>query len=188
MAAGAILFMVSAAAPQRALAAPLDWGFGASPRAQAIYVESRAGGQGSLRPGLPTAASSPYNDGDFVGTLVVQRLGRRVGIYEGETMANMDKGAGRFSFSGLDFGNMGLIGHNRGRTNGFFDFVRLLEYGDSLVVETSNTTRTYTVSGFHLIEETDFSLLSDFGDNRLTLVTCMEYMPGYRRVAVARRD
>ena len=132
----------------------------------------------------PNPAASIYNYGDFLGTLAVERLNRRVRVYGGATMSAMDYGAGHFSFSGLNSGNTILIGHNRGRGNGFFDFVKLLEYGDIVTLEAGGITRSYAVAMRYIVEETDFSLLTHFESNRLTLVTCLEYRGNKRRIAV----
>lgn len=125
------------------------------------------------------------SQGDFLGTLRVHRLNKVINIYEGETMSNMDKGGGRFSFSGLNQGNTAIIGHNRGRTNGFFIFVKDLREGDLLTLKAGSITRTYAVSMVYTIDETDFNPLLQFSDNRLTLVTCVENVPSLRRIAVA---
>ena len=126
-----------------------------------------------------------FDDGEHIGVLTVHRLNRVVNVFEGETMRNMDFGAGRYTFTGANFGNTALIGHNRGRTNGFFSFVRELQEGDLLTLEMNGVTRTYEVIGVFIIEETDFTPLMDFGDHRLTLVTCLEYRPQYRRIAIS---
>jgi len=126
-----------------------------------------------------------YSYGTFLGTLRVERLNRSVRIYGGASMAAMDRGAGHFSFTGLTSGNIGLIGHNRGARNGFFSFVRLLQEGDILTLDVGDTVRTFQVAMEEIVDETDFSLLQQFGDNRLTLVTCVEYVRNQRRIAVA---
>ena len=100
-------------------------------------------------------------------------------------MEAMDYGAGHFSFTGLNVGNTGLIGHNRGLRNGFFSFVRELREGDILILEAGGITRRYSVAMLYIVHESDFSPLAEFGDNRLTLVTCVEYRRNYRRIAVA---
>ena len=130
-------------------------------------------------------APTGYHYGDFLGVLNVGRLNRNVNIYAGATMEAMDKGAGHFSFTGLDGGNVGLIGHNRGQRNGFFSFLRLLHEGDRLTLTRGGTTRTFVVSHSFIVSETDFAPLQQFGDNRLTLVTCVEYQQTQRRVVVA---
>ena len=130
--------------------------------------------------------SQGYEYGAFLGTLTVERLGRAVNIYGGATMSAMEKGAGHFSFTGLNYGNVGLIGHNRGARNGFFSFVRLLRDGDVLKLNVGDATRVFEVFMSSIIDETDFAPLQQFGDNRLTLITCVEYVRNQRRVVVAR--
>ena len=99
-------------------------------------------------------------------------------------MQAMDVGAGHFSFTGLNNGNTGLIGHNRG-SSGFFSFVLDLRAGDVLSLETAGVVKHYEVTELYVICDTDFAPLSQFGDNRLTLITCVENMRDQRRVAVA---
>ena len=129
--------------------------------------------------------TSVHNYGDNIGVLTVERLGRTVNVIAGATMTAMDHGAAHFSFTGLNSGNTALIGHNRGRTNGFFDFVRHLREGDILTLEAGGITKRYAVTMLHVIDYTDFSPLMNFGDNRLTLITCVEYRQNQRRVAAA---
>lgn len=126
-----------------------------------------------------------YQDGEFLGTLTIHKQNRIINIYEGESMASMDKGGGRFSFGGLNYGNTSIIGHNRGRTNGFFIFVKDLEEGDLLTLEAGGVIRTYAVTMVYTVSENDFSPLMQFSDNRLTLVTCVENVQHLRRIAVA---
>ena len=174
-----------------------EWHFGASERSQTMHIDERRDSSPVFSESNISAPStqfhisqsfsqSSYSEGDFIGTIHVERLSRTVRIYEGETMHNMDFGAGRFTFSGLHSGNMGLIGHNRGPA-GFFSFVRLLQYGDIITIETSQGTRRYSVEMLYIINETDFSPLQNFNDNRITLITCVEYRQTLRRVAVAIR-
>ena len=132
-----------------------------------------------------TITPAGYIYGETIGVLTVERLGRSINVIAGATMAAMDFGAGHFSFTGLNTGNTALIGHNRGRTNGFFDFVRHLREGDILTLEAGGIVRSYSVTMMYTIDYTDFSPLAQFGDHRLSLITCVEYQRTRRRVAVA---
>jgi len=96
----------------------------------------------------------------------------------------MNHGGGHFSFTGLNNGNTGVVGHNRGRS-GFFIFVKDLREGDILTLEAGGVTRSYTVTMVYTVDESDFSPLLQYGDDRLTLVTCVENQRNLRRVAVA---
>ena len=125
-----------------------------------------------------------YSYGATIGVLTVERLGRTVNVIAGATMEAMDFGGGHFSFTGLNSGNTGIIGHNRGSA-GFFSFVRNLQEGDILTLEAGGITRSYSVSMLYIVADNDFSPLMEFGDHRLTLVTCVEYQRNQRRIAVA---
>ena len=140
-----------------------------------------------FQPGSTNASVNTHNHnyGDVIGTLTVERLGRTMNVIAGATMEAMDFGAGHFSFTGLNTGNTGLIGHNRGSTNGFFSFVRQLREGDILTLNAGGIVRSYAVSMVFYVDETDFAPLMQFGDTRLTLVTCREYHRTQRRIAVA---
>ena len=96
----------------------------------------------------------------------------------------MDKGGGHFSFTGLNGGNTAIIGHNRGST-GYFSFVKDLRQGDIITLEAGGITRRYAVTMTYTIHESEFEPLLQYGDNRLTLVTCLENQRDQRRVAVA---
>ena len=144
----------------------------------------RASPAGHFQPGSGSASGYSYSYGDTIGVLTVERLNRRVNVIAGATMSAMDFGGGHFSFSGLNSGNTSLIGHNRGSA-GFFSFVRLLREGDIITLEAGGVTRSYAVAMVYYIEDTDFTPLMQFGDDRLTLVTCREYHRTQRRIAVA---
>jgi len=166
-------------------AAPPPYRFGGSQHTEVHMYERN--GEGNIRAqpgGFINSTPITYQYGDFLGTLHVERLNRTVRIYAGATMDAMEKGAGHFSFTGLNTGNTGLIGHNRGVRNGFFSFVRLLQYGDIITLNAGGITRSYAVALQYIVCETDFSPLMQFSDHRLTLITCVEYQPRFRRVAV----
>lgn len=150
-----------------------------------IHFHPNAQNQGSHMHFAPPRASPDYIYGTTIGTLRVERLNRNITVIAGATMRAMDFGAGHFSFTGLNEGNTALIGHNRGRTNGFFSFVRLLQYGDIIILEAGGATKAYVVTYQYIVHETNLDSLMQFGDHRLTLITCVEYQPRMRRIAVA---
>ena len=133
-----------------------------------------------------------YSQGERIGTLRVERLNRTISIFEGETMSNMDRGAARFSHSGWGYGNTALIAHNRGHASngnwfGFFDFVRLLYPGDIVILETNHGIFRYKISHEIIVHHTNTDELMHQGDNRISLVTCLEYRQQYRRIAIGLR-
>ena len=167
------------------------YGFGSGNTNNAVHFDTSVTNGHSTLPfyshnGQPHIVTLPfiYNNGDYIGKLTVQKSGRAINIYEGESMASMDKGGGRFSFSGFNSGNTAIIGHNRGSA-GYFIFVKDLREGDILILEMGGVIKNYAVSYLYNISYTDFSPMLQYGDNRLTLVTCLENQRNMRRVAVA---
>jgi len=163
---------------------PPPYAFGGGERA--VHINDNAASSTNTYHTNVNTVSHSYEYGAHLGALTVERLGRTVNVYGGATMEAMDFGAGHFSFTGLNYGNVGLIGHNRGARNGFFSFVRLLQDGDILRLDMGGVVRTYEVFLRTIVYDNDFSLLQQFGDNRLTLVTCVEYVRHQRRIVVAR--
>jgi len=112
---------------------------------------------------LSFTGNNGFAEGERIGVLTIQRHNRSINVYEGETMRNMDFGAGRFTFSGANSGNTALIGHNRGRSNGFFSFVRTLQEGDTIALDMNGITRNYAITHSFIVHETDFTPLMEFG-------------------------
>ena len=181
--AGLVVSAIFALTTPTAVFARPPYAFGGGERA--VHINENSATASSERPTHISTVSHGYEYGAFLGVLTVERLGRSVNIYGGATMEAMDKGAGHFSFTGLHYGNVGLIGHNRGSRNGFFSFLRLLQDGDILRLNIDGTVRTYEVFMRTTVDDNDFSPLQQFGDNRLTLVTCVEYVRNQRRIVVA---
>lgn len=141
----------------------------------AIHIDISA--MGEVQQNIP-------RNSERIGTLTIPS-GKQIGVFGGESLQSMNKGAAHFSDTGLNFGNTALIGHNRGRSNGFFIFVKDLQVGQSLTLEANGTTKTYVVAEMYKIHATETDLLMHFGDSRLTLLTCWENERDYRRVVVA---
>ncbi|MCL1842618.1 MAG: sortase [Defluviitaleaceae bacterium] len=177
----AVSMLFALTTPATVLARP-PYAFGGGERA--IHFNENGTTPTAAQPTHINTIQQGYDYGAFLGVLTVERLGRTVNVYGGATMEAMDFGGGHFSFTGLNVGNTALIGHNRGSA-GFFSFVRLLQYGDIITLDMGGIVRTYEVFLRTAVYETDFSSLQQFGDNRLTLITCVEYVRNQRRVVSA---
>ena len=180
---GALGVLLALLAPMSVLAnRPPPNPFGGGEKAVHINENASTTGENGLQHTHTDMTSRGYEYGAFLGTLTVEHLGNTVNIYGGATMESMNLGAGHFSFTGLHSGNVGLIGHNRGSRTGFFSFVRLLEYGDIVRLDIDGIVRSYEVFMKTIVDESDFSPLQQFEDDRLTLITCLEYVRNQRRV------
>lgn len=118
------------------------------------------------------------SDGSY-GTVKISRVGLNAKVYEGATTESMAKGAGHYVDTAAWNGNVGLFGHNRG-SNAYFAALKNVKVGDTVTYSTLQGTRTYKVSFVGSISYTDFSYLNSYGDNRLTLITCIADQPTLR--------
>lgn len=119
-----------------------------------------------------------YADGS-IGTLYIARTGQTIKVWEGEDLANLQKGAGHFAGTSAWDGNTALCGHNRGSWP-YFSFVKDMQTGDRVTYTTPYGTRIYEVYSKEQISETDYSRLAWSADNILTLITCVENTPELR--------
>ena len=76
---------------------------------------------------------------------------------------------------------MCLAAHNRGYLCNFFQKIKNLKIGDEIIYCTKEGKRVYKVQTNRIILETDWSYIEQTKDNRITLITCEENRPEYRR-------
>lgn len=93
----------------------------------------------------------------------------------------MDKYVGHFEESSKWFGNIGLIAHNRGYEKNYFANIKNLKEGDKILYYYEKNTMEYIVEKNIIIKDTDWSHLENTEDNKITLITCVENEPSYRR-------
>jgi LPXTG-site transpeptidase (sortase) family protein len=165
------------------------------------FSASADGGSSSIsttytdQPGLLPSTSvtaalntSPwYYDDGSIGSIYITKLNKTICIYEGESLENMQKGLGHFSSTSAWDGNVGLAGHNRGAA-AYFSFVKDLETGDKITYKTRYGERTYRITSKEKISETDLSSLGWSGENKLTLITCVENTPELRWCVVCTEE
>ena len=82
-------------------------------------------------------------------------------------------------------GNIGLAAHNRGYENNYFANIKKLKKGDNIIYCYNKKTREYVVEKQMIIEDTDWTYLEETEENTLTLITCVENEPKYRRCIIA---
>ncbi len=78
-------------------------------------------------------------------------------------------------------GNVGLASHNRGYRVNYFSRIKELSTGDEIYYNYKGKKRKYIVEINEKIRETDWKYLEKTEDNRITLITCVENEPEYRR-------
>lgn len=109
-------------------------------------------------------------------------------IQEGTTKEIMDKYVGHFEETENWIGNIGLAAHNRGYENNYFKDIKKLKEGDIINYCYNNNIRKYIVKKQVIIEDTDWTYLENTEENTLTLITCVENEPKYRRCIQATEE
>ena len=102
-------------------------------------------------------------------------------ISEGTSSDVMDKFVGHFENTSLWNGNVALAAHNRGYPVNYFAHIKDLSLGDIVVYYYNGKIKEYAIQTITIIDDTDWSYLENTNDNRITLITCVEDEPEYRR-------
>lgn len=112
--------------------------------------------------------------------ILISKINLDAPILEGTSKENLRRGVGHFTTTSKWNGNVVLAAHNRGYKYNYFQEIKRLEIGDSIIYQTEQGSRVYTVIEKKKIKETDFNCLKETKENKLTLITCIEGMPEYR--------
>lgn len=106
-------------------------------------------------------------------------------ISEGTTKETLNEYVGHFNITAKEEGNIGLAAHNRGYNVNYFQNLKSLEKGDEIKYTYKNFEKIYEVEKIRIIKDTDWEYLENTEENRLTLITCVENQPEYRRCVQA---
>ena len=102
-------------------------------------------------------------------------------IKDGTTKEILNQYVGHFTQTSLKNGNIGLAAHNRGYEVNYFKDLKLLKEGDEIRYKYNEFEKTYEVKKNRIIKDTDWIYLKNTEENMLTLITCVENQPEYRR-------
>ena len=106
-------------------------------------------------------------------------------ISEGIEEQILNKYVGHFSTTPKIDGNVGLAAHNRGFDVNYFANLKNLKGGEEIIYTYGEITKTYVVEKNIKISEIDWSYLENSNENKITLITCIENEPEYRRCVQA---
>jgi len=101
-------------------------------------------------------------------------------IEDGTDDEVLNRSVGHFENTSRRNGNCGLAAHNRGYRVNYFAKLKELEKGDIIYYFVDGKKYEYKVSEIAIIYETDWSMLEDTEDDRITLITCVENRDEYR--------
>ena len=122
----------------------------------------------------------PYEWGISIPTINLKAQ-----ISEGTTKEVMDKYVGHFVDTGVIKGNICLGAHNRGYPVNYLENIKSLNKNDLIFYKKENKTYCFKIEIVTVIRDTDWTYLEETEDNRITLITCVENEPDYRRCVQA---
>ena len=102
-------------------------------------------------------------------------------IAEGTSANIMNEYVGHFEETPKNKGNIGLAVHNRGYKINYFQNLKLLQKGDLIIYTYNGEISKYSVNELGIIKDIDWSKLESSSQDKLTLITCLEDEPEYRR-------
>lgn len=114
-------------------------------------------------------------------SLEIPSISLNAQIAEGTEMATLNKFIGHFTQTSKAEGNIGLAAHNRGFEVNYFKDLDKLQIGDEIIYRYGQNKKNYIVNLNTQISDIDWSYLQDTNENKITLITCIENKPGYRR-------
>ena len=108
----------------------------------------------------------------------IPRLDIRVPVLEGTGSKQLQVSAGHFEGTGsLGKGNYCICGHNSTVYAEIFNDLDQIKIGDEMYLIDNDEDRTryvYVVTEYKTVEPSDTWVLNDFGDNRLTVISCTD--------------
>lgn len=114
------------------------------------------------------------SEGDFLGTIEIPALNRKIDIFQGTGAEELSMGVGHFAQSVLPGinDNCVLSGHN----DSVFTKLDSLEIGDLLIVRTMAGEFTYKVNGKRVVDKDDKTVIVPTEEATLTLTTCYPFI------------
>lgn len=118
--------------------------------------------------------------------LEIPSINLKANISEGTSKAVMDDYIGHFEDTPKLNGNIGLAAHNRGYKNNYFSDIKILNEGEIIYYYYKGKSKKYEVKDNFIISDTDWTSLENTEENMITLITCVENEPNYRRCVQAK--
>lgn len=111
----------------------------------------------------------------------------KANIKEGTEKETLDDYVGHFEETQKENGNIGLAAHNRGYKNNYFENIKKLKEDDSIFYNYKGKIKEYKVEKISIIKDKDWNCLENTEKNIITLITCVENQPEYRRCIQGRQ-
>ena len=120
-------------------------------------------------------------DANDTWQIEIPKIALIANISEGTTKEVLNQDVGHFEITSRETGNIGLAAHNRGYDVNYFKDLKLLKKGDEIKYKYNNFEKIYEVEKCRIIKDTEWEYLEQTEENILTLITCVENQPEYRR-------
>ena len=111
---------------------------------------------------------------EVLGKLIINKINMQGEIKEGSSPQVLQEYIGHIEDTAVYDGNVGLAAHNRGTSPSYFARINELEIGDEIIYQNKYGERRYKVNQKKDILETDWSMLQETKENKLTLITCIK--------------
>lgn len=135
-------------------------------------------------PNSTVAISEQYQnniDTQKIWQIEIPKINLVAPIAEGTSTNIMNEYVGHFEETPKNKGNIGLAAHNRGYKINYFQNLKLLQKGDLIIYTYNGEISKYSVNELGIIKDIDWSKLESSSQDKLTLITCLEDEPEYRR-------
>ncbi len=110
---------------------------------------------------------------EILGKLIINKISLNGEVKEGCSSEILEEYIGHIEETSKFDGNVGLAAHNRGNKYSYFARINELDNGDEIIYQTKYGTKKYIVTNKKEILETDWSMLKNTKENKLTLITCI---------------
>lgn len=117
---------------------------------------------------------------DILATLIIEKIGLKASIKNGSTSDILKEYIGHIENTPIYNGNICLAAHNRGNKYSYFARINELEEGDDVTYKTKYGEKKYKINKKEVILETDWQLLEDTKENKITMITCIKNKPNQR--------
>ena len=115
----------------------------------------------------------------------IPKINLKAPIENGTDLETLNTKVGHFEETDFKDGNIGLAAHNRWYEYNYFQYLKKLKIEDEIIYKYEDYKKTYKVSKIEIIKNTDWTYLDKTEENTLTLITCVENEPLYRRCVQA---
>ena len=124
-------------------------------------------------------------DNNYNWYIEIKSISLKAPIEETTEADVLSRAVGHFEETSLQEGNIGLAAHNRGYEVNYFENLKSVKIGDEIIYKYNDFKMIYEIDTIEIIEDTDWSYLEKTDDNKITLITCVENEPNFRRCVQA---